>query len=55
MILFIFGINLIKWFGLMLALWIMVSLFTAMYVSRVLVIFLADTFTDKWLFIGFKK
>ena len=38
LILFIFWINLIKGFWLMLALWIIVSLFSAMWISRVLLI-----------------
>lgn len=53
-ILFIFGINLIKWFWAMLWIWIIVSLFTAMYVSRVFVLFLANNIKNKNLFIWFK-
>lgn len=41
-ILFIFWINIIKWFGLMLALWILVSLFSVMWISRVLVFLAAE-------------
>jgi preprotein translocase subunit SecD len=52
MILFIFGINLIKWFWLMLAIWIVVSLFSAMWISRVLIVLLANVMTDKKHFIG---
>lgn len=37
LILFIFWVNMIKWFWLMLAIWIIVSLFSAMWISRVLV------------------
>lgn len=37
LILFIFGINLIKWFWLMLALWILVSLFSVLWISKVLI------------------
>lgn len=37
-ILYIFGISLIKWFGFMLGLGIILSLFTAMWVSRILII-----------------
>lgn len=55
MILFIFGINMIKWFGLMLAIWIIVSLFSAMWISRVLLMLLADTVKSQNCFIGFKK
>jgi preprotein translocase subunit SecD len=52
MILFIFGINLIKWFWLMLAIWIVVSLFSAMWISRVLIVLLANVMKDKNHFIG---
>lgn len=48
LILFIFGINMIKWFGLMLWIWILLSLFTVMWVSRVFLLWL-------WLFIKNKK
>lgn len=51
MILFIFWINLIKWFWLMLAIWIIVSLFTAMWVSRILVVFIANFVKNKNMFI----
>lgn len=54
-ILFIFGINMIKWFWAMLAIWIVVSLFTAMYVSRIFVALLAEKIKDKKLFIWMKK
>ena len=40
-ILYIFGINMIKWFGLMLGIWIVVSLFSAMYVSRLFIVILS--------------
>jgi len=52
LILFVFGINLIKGFWLMLAIGIVVSLFSAMYISRVLVLLLAKTVKNKTLFIG---
>ncbi|PZM82161.1 protein translocase subunit SecD [Candidatus Gracilibacteria bacterium] len=55
LILFIFGINLIKGFGAMLAIGIIVSLFTAMWVSRIFIAFLANSMKDKNLFIGFKN
>ncbi len=57
MILFIFWVNLIKWFGLMLGLWIIVSLFTAIYVSRLFVRFLArkEEKVDVKSFIWLKK
>ena len=37
-VLYIFGISLIKGFGLMLGLWILLSLFTAMWISRILIL-----------------
>lgn len=52
MILFIFGINLIKGFWLMLAIWIVVSLFSAMWISRVLIVLLANVMKDEKHFIG---
>ncbi|MFK7779990.1 MAG: protein translocase subunit SecD [Candidatus Gracilibacteria bacterium] len=55
LILFIFGINMIKGFGLMLAIGIMVSLFSVMWISRILLILLADTIKSKNKYIGFKK
>ena len=54
-ILFIFWVNMIKWFGLMLGIWIIVSLITAMWVSR---IFILSIWKDKMstsTFIGFNK
>ncbi|MDQ7023690.1 MAG: MMPL family transporter [Candidatus Gracilibacteria bacterium] len=51
-ILFIFGINLIKGFGLMLAIGIIVSLFSVMWISRILVFVLAEKIKDKKFFIG---
>jgi preprotein translocase subunit SecD len=42
MILFIFWINMIKWFGLMLGLWILVSLFSVMWISRILIFLAAE-------------
>jgi preprotein translocase subunit SecD len=51
MILFVFGVNLIKGFGLMLALGIIVSLFSAMWISRVLLILLAQAVKDKTCFL----
>ena len=55
MILFVFGINMIKGFWLMLAIWIIVSLFSAMWISRILLVLLADTMKSKNSFIWFKK
>ena len=52
MILYIFGVNMIKWFGLMLWIWIVVSLFSAMYISRVFIILLAKNIKNKIKFIG---
>lgn len=54
-ILFVFGINMIKWFWAMLAIWIVVSLFTTMWVSRTFVAFLAKNIINKNLFIWLKK
>lgn len=54
-ILFIFWINLIKWFWVMLWIWILVSLFSAMWVSRILILAFAPKFKDNLkLFIGLK-
>ena len=55
LILFVFGINMIKGFWLMLAIWIVVSLFSAMWISRVLLILLSDVMKSKKLFIWIKK
>lgn len=55
LILFIFGINMIKWFGLMLAIWIIVSLFSAMWISRILLVLTADFIKDSNTFIWVKK
>lgn len=55
LILFIFGINMIKWFWAMLAIWIVVSLFTAMWVSRIFILLLAQFIKNKNLFIWFKE
>lgn len=56
-ILYVFGISLIKGFGLMLGLGILLSLFTAMWVSRVLIIAVGRTSLGKNanLFVGLKK
>lgn len=54
LILFIFGINLIKWFGLMLGLGIMVSLVSVYWVSRVLVFLVAKNTKNSRAFIGKK-
>ena len=52
LILFIFGINIIKWFWLILALWIIVSLFTVYFVSRLFVRLLARSEVSEMSFIG---
>lgn len=38
LILYIFGINMIKWFGLTLWIWLVTSLFSAMFVSRLFIL-----------------
>lgn len=43
LILFIFGINMIKWFGLILGLWIIVSLFSVYFISRLYIRLLSKT------------
>lgn len=50
-ILFIFGINMIKWFGLMLAIWIIISLFSVMWISRVWIIVISKIVKKRGLFI----
>lgn len=55
-ILYIFGISLIKWFGFMLGLGIILSLFTAMWVSRILILAVGKKMgRNTTAFIGFKK
>jgi protein-export membrane protein SecD len=55
-ILYIFGISLIKGFGFMLGLGIVLSLFTAMWVSRILIIAVGRKIgKHPNMFIGFKK
>lgn len=55
LILFIFWINLIKWFWLMLAIWIVVSLFTVMWISKVLLFYISLKIKSTNSFIWFKK
>ncbi len=55
LILYIFGIAMIKGFGLMLGLGIVLSLFTAMWVSRVLIQYLAQYIKNPSILIGYKK
>lgn len=45
-ILFVFWVNMIKWFGLMLGIWIVVSLFSAMFISRLFILLLSY---KKWI------
>jgi len=54
-ILYVFGIAMIKGFGLMLGIGIVLSLFTAMWVSRVLIQFVARFITNPRVLVGFKK
>lgn len=55
-ILYIFGISLIKGFGFMLGMGIILSLFTAMWVSRILIIAVGRKLgKNPSTFIGFKK
>ena len=51
LVLFVFGINLIKWFGLMLIIWIVVSLFSCYFISRVLLLWLSKTSKNTKIFI----
>lgn len=54
-ILFVFWINLIKWFWLMLWLGIVVSLFTVMFISKVFILTLAMKITNTKCFVWYKK
>lgn len=55
-ILFIFWVNMIKWFGLMLGIWLIVSLFSAMFISRLFILLTMKhtKLSDVWLF-GYKS
>ncbi len=56
LVLFIFWTNMIKWFWVMLGIWIIVSLFSAMWISKILILAIAPNFTNKLkLFIGIKE
>lgn len=55
LILFIFWVNMIKWFGLMLAIWIVVSLFSVMFISRIFIKILWNTWVKNNCFIWLKK
>lgn len=49
LILFIFGINMIKWFWLMLWIWLVISLFTVLYISKIFILSLAESkLSKKW-------
>lgn len=52
LILFIFGINMIKWFWLMLWIWLIVSLFTVLYISKIFIVLLSKTKINEKYFIG---
>jgi protein-export membrane protein SecD len=55
-ILYVFGISLIKGFGLMLGIGIVLSLFTAMWVSRILILFFGESYEGQEdTFVGLKK
>ncbi|EKE29401.1 MAG: hypothetical protein ACD_2C00181G0009 [uncultured bacterium (gcode 4)] len=55
-ILYMIWVNLIKWFWLMLWIWLVVSLFSAMWISHVLIMALAPKFSNNLkLFIGINK
>lgn len=55
-ILYIFGISLIKGFGLMLGIGIVLSLFTAMWVSRILILYFGQSYEGReGKFVGLKK
>lgn len=55
LILFIFWVNMIKWFGFMLGVWLVVSLFSAMFISRLFILVVArkKNLNLKW-FLGIK-
>ncbi len=52
LILFIFGINMIKWFWLMLWIWLIVSLFTVLYISKVFIVSASKSKISQENFIG---
>ncbi len=54
LILFIFWVNMIKWFWLMLAIWIIVSLFSVMFISKALIFVLSSLGVNKKSFIWIK-
>lgn len=52
LILFVFGINMIKWFWLMLWIWLIVSLFTVLYISKVFIVAASKSKISQKNFIG---
>lgn len=54
-ILFAFGVSLIKGFGFMLGIGILLSLFTAMWVSRILILFTAKFIKNPTVLLGYKN
>lgn len=55
-ILYIFGVSLIKGFGLMLGIGIVLSLFTAMWISRILILYFGQSYEGReGKFVGLKK
>ncbi len=55
-ILYIFGISLIKGFGLMLGIGIVLSLFTAMWISRILILYFGESYEGREKkFVGLDK
>lgn len=55
LILFMFGVSMIKGFGFMLGIGILLSLFTAMWVSRILILFVAKYIHNAQILVGYKK
>lgn len=53
-ILFVFGVNMIKGFGLMLWIWLILSLFTVMLIFKVFILWLWLIIKDKKIFIWYK-
>jgi preprotein translocase subunit SecD len=45
----------IKGFGLMLAIWIILSLFTVMWISKVFLLFISEVMKDKKKFVWYKE
>lgn len=54
-VLFAFGVSLIKWFGFMLAIGILLSLFTAMWVSRILILYFAQFIKNPKILVGYNR